>query len=425
MSSRTLLAAALAALPVLSTASAQTLTDPGLTVAPFATGLNLPTQMRFIGTNDVLVTEKNTGRVRRIVDGVTQPNPVLDLNVSTSSERGLLGLTLDPGFATNGFVYLYYSATTGSDGGAWLDNRLTRFTWNGTALGNQVLLQTFGTAADGLPQGPNHDGGPLTFGPDGKIYGVTGDLNRSAAEQNNQSLPGTSARVGGVYRLNADGSTPSDNPFVLEADVNLRRWYGYGVRNSYGLAFDPVTGNLWDTENGPDQYDEINLVQRGSNSGWIKIMGPDSRDPQGVADLVTLNGAFYSDPEFSFLSPVAVTGLVFTAGSALGSAYDNALLVADSNNGNIYRFTLNATRTGFVLSGGLADLVADNLTERNSLRLGTDFGALTDLQIGPDGAVYATSIGEGTIYRLVPEPTGAALLLLGFAALAIRRKRHA
>ena len=121
--------------------------------------LDLPTQIRFIGPNDFLVTEKNTGRVRRVQNGVVSPTIALDLNVANDSERGLLGLELDPNFPTNRFVYLYYSATTGGDGGAWLDNRLSRFTWNGSTLGSEVVLMTFGSAADGEATGPNHDAG--------------------------------------------------------------------------------------------------------------------------------------------------------------------------------------------------------------------------------------------------------------------------
>ena len=425
MASRNFLAAVLAALSSILHASAQTFTDPALSATPYATGFSLPTQIRFIAPDDLFVTEKNSGQVKRAINGVMQPGPILDLNVSFDSERGLLGLALDPGFATNNFVYLYYSATSaGVDGGAWLENRLSRFLWNGAALVNETPLATFGTSSDGQAQGPNHDGGPITFGPDGKLYGVTGDLNRSAAEQNNQSLAGSSSAVGGVYRLNSDGTNPGDNPFVAETNPAFDRLFAYGVRNSYGLAFDPVTGNLWDTENGPNVYDEINLVARGFNSGWVQLMGPDGRDPQGLGDLVNLSGGAYSDPEFSFLTPVAVTGLVFPTGSALGPAYDNALLVADSNNGNLYRFTLNATRTGFVLGGGLADLVADDLDERHAVRLGQGFGALTDLQVGPDGAVYATDLVQGTIFRIVPEPAAATLLVLGAGLLAIRRKRQ-
>jgi hypothetical protein len=179
------------------------------------------------------------------------------------------------------------------------------------------------------------------------------------------------------------------------------------VRNSFGLAIDPVTGDLWDTENGPDSYDEVNRIPAGTNSGWNRIMGPDGRDPQGVADLFAMPGgaSVYSDPEFSWLQTIAPTAIVFPAGSALGAAYDDVALVGDVNLGQIYRFPLNGSRDAFdaaALPVNLQDLVADSATERNQLRLGQGFGGVTDLKIGPDGALYVVGIGIGTIYRIAP-----------------------
>ena len=117
-------------------------------------------------------------------------------------------------------------------------------------------------------QGPNHNGGPIAFGPDGKLYGITGDLNRNEAEQNYQAQANNSSQVGGIYRLNDDGTVPGDNPFSGHSNADFHRWFAYGIRNSFGLTFDPATGNLWDTENGPGSYDEVNLVAPGFNSGW-------------------------------------------------------------------------------------------------------------------------------------------------------------
>jgi aldose sugar dehydrogenase len=413
---------------MVSPSMAQDVIDGNLTVTPYATGLSSPTQIRFIGDNDLFVTEKATGVVQRVINGGA-PTEVLDLNVNSADERGLLGLTLDPGFAGNGLVYVYYSVPSvtndTTDPGEWLENRLSSFVWNGTALTSETPLATFGSAADGQTEGPNHDGGPITFGPDGALYGINGDLNRDMAEQNNQSAAGSSAFVGGVYRLNANGSVPADNPFVSQANTDFHRWYAYGVRNSYGIAFDPVTGNLWDTENGPESYDEINLVASGFNSGWNEIMGPDSRDTQGVGDLVQFAGSAYSDPEFSFFAPVAVTGLAFLAPSNLDASYDDALLVGDAINGNLYLFRLNAARDGFVLPAGLTDLVADSVGERDLVEFGEGFGAITDIQIGPDGAVYVTGHANGIIYRIIPEPSSLLCLALGGAMLVgLRRGRY-
>lgn len=413
--------------PTVTTAQ-PTVTDPNIIISEHVTGLSLPTGLRFINNNanELFIIEKDSGRVRRSLNGTL--TTALDLNVATESERGLLGIELDPSFTTNGFVYLYYSLSNTGDSaspGAWVENRLSRFTYNpGTGTINplsELRLAQFGTSTDGQNRGPNHDGGPLRVGPDGKLFGITGDLNRNGIEQNNQSTT-TSATVGGVYRLNFDGTVPADNPFTSQSNTNLHRWYAIGVRNSFGIAFDPVTGALWDTENGPNTYDEINRVDRGFNSGWLDIMGPDSRDPQGIADLVNIGT--YSDPEFSFLSPVGITGIEFLHGSALGPSYNDAVIVSDNNNGNLYLFRLNANRDGFVLTGNLTDLVADNLTERNSVRFGRDFGALTELFIGPDNALYATGLGEGVIYRLalIPEP-GTLLITAALGGLCLLRRR--
>jgi glucose/arabinose dehydrogenase len=222
--------------------------------------------------------------------------------------------------------------------------------------------------------------------------------------------------------LNANGSVPATNPFTSHSNTDFHPWFAYGVRNTYGIAFDPLTGDLWDTENGPGTYDEINRITAGTNSGWNEIMGPDSRDPQGVGNLVALPGSAYSDPEFSWLDTNAPTGLAFLANSQLDADYRDGLLVGDANNGNLYLFRLNTARTGFVLTGDLADLVADNVTEQNLSRFGQGFGSVTDIQIGPEGAVYVTSIGDGTVYKILPEPSTAVMLLVGSLALAAGKR---
>jgi glucose/arabinose dehydrogenase len=406
-------------------ANAQSLLDPGLQyrVLPVS-GLAQPTGMRFIDGDSLFVIEKATGKVRLVDQG--NITDVLDLAVNSDSERGLIGIELDPNFASNGYTYLQYSRAA-ADGGAWIENRVSRFTWNGSALVNEMPILSIPTDPS-QSNGPNHNGGPLLFGPDGKLYGATGDLNRSRAEQNNQAAP-SSSHTGGLFRINPDGSIPADNPFVSNANADFHQWFAYGVRNSFGLAFDPATNRLWDTENGPSSYDEINLVAAGFNSGWNQIMGPDSRDPQNQSILVNLPGSAYSDPEFSFLTPIGVTSLQFLYGSALGAAFDDALIVGDNNTQNLYLLRLNAARDGFVLSGGLTDLVADTTAERNQLLFGQDFGVVTDLQIGPNGNLYVLSLSDGAIFEIsaVPEAGPLAMAGLGLTGLwaaTWRRRRR-
>jgi hypothetical protein len=184
----------------------------------------------------------------------------------------------------------------------------------------------------------------------------------------------------------------------------VEKYYAYGIRNSFGLAFDPFTNKLWDTENGPNSYDEINLVEPGFNSGWNKLMGPDSRDPQSVADLFTLPQSHYAEPKFSWLDPVGVTAIAFLDTDTLGAQYQGDAFVADVNNGRIYRFQLNGARNSFVLGGALSDTVADSAGELAPLVFGSGFGGITDLKVGPDGRLYVVSIKDGKIYAITAAP---------------------
>ena len=172
------------------------------------------------------------------------------------------------------------------------------------------------------------------------------------------------------------------------------------------MALDPATGDLWATENGPLSMDEINRIEPGMNGGWRRIVGPDSRHPAGEEHLFTMpgGGSFYSDPEFSWFQPIGVTSIVFALGSALGANYDSHALVGDNNNGQLYALPLDEARENFDFSAfpDLEDLVADGLdgTERDQLLFGEGFGIVTDLAIGPDGALYVASLTEGAIYRI-------------------------
>lgn len=394
-------------LAIASFAGAQTLKDHRLQVKQVVAGLSFPTTMAFIGPDDLLVLQKDDGRVRRVLGGVLQPDPVLDVAVDKASERGLLGIAIHPGFPATPFVYLYYTeSSTGDDTSGLpppLGNRVYRFTWDGSALIDPTLLLDLPVML-----GPNHDGGIITFGPDGKLYVVIGDLNRNGQLQNFPTAPppdDTSV----ILRLNDDGTIPSDNPFFTQGG-NLAKYYAYGIRNCFGLAFDPVTGKLWDTENGPDTYDEINLVEPGFNSGWEQIMGPDARDPQGIGDLFQVPGSQYSDPEFSWFHTVAPTGIVFLNSAQLGEQYQNDIFVGDFNTGTLYRFKPNVTRKGFDFENpDLADLVADTEGELEELVLGTGFGGISDLKVGPDGLLYILSITEGKIFVVSRAPAVSCL----------------
>ncbi len=395
--------------------AAQTVDDPALHVQLVTGGLSTPTSMAFVAPGDILVLQKNDGKVRRVRNGVLQAAPVLDLPVSFDSERGLLGIAVSRDDPPHVFLYFTEAA---ADGQPPIANRVYRYTWNagpGTLTNPQLVLDLPATP------GPNHDGGVITLDAQGRLYAVIGDLNRSGQLQNHPegAAPDNTSVI---FRVNPDGTPAAGNPFTpycsltttqtctsnagcpvgQTCQTQVARYYAYGVRNSFGLAIDPVTGTLWDTENGPTDYDEINRVAPGFNSGWNQIMGPNSRDPQDVTDLFHMPGAgeTYGDPEFSWLATIAPTAILFPRG--LGPSYDNVVLIGDVNTGNLYRLPLNATRTGFEVAGipGLADLVADSTAERDELKMGSGFGGITDLEEGPDGSVYAVSIGLGAIYRI-------------------------
>ncbi len=400
-------------------ARAQTLVDPRLRLSVWASGFSSnPTTFAWIGAGEMLLFQKHDGKVRWVKNGVIVGD-ALDLPVNIDQERGGLGIVADPDFVHNGYVYVYYSkSTTGGDtnvNASWADNRVERYTWNGTTLGSVFgpLVAFPSDAAQG--NGPNHDGGVMRFGPDGMLYGQTGDLNRGRfggkerVEQN--TAASGSASVGGIFRIRPDGTIPSDNPFVGESDTALHLWWSYGLRNGFGLCFDPVTGELWNTENGSSNYDEICRVPRGMNSGWLKLMGPDARDATyfengfvayDESDLVVLQNSAYLDPVYSFKKPVGITAITFLTSKLFPHDLANVCVFADNNLKQLYAAKLDAARHSFVLSGGLADQVADDSVERDSLLWGKSFGVVTDAQLGPDGYLYLVDHTGQRVIRVRP-----------------------
>lgn len=294
-------------LNVVAQATGPQMASPNLGVRAVVTNLSLPTSMAFLGENEFFILEKATGRVKHVVNGEVQAT-VLDLAVNSGSERGLLGIALHPDFPINPGVYLFWTQTvTNADTTALADtpllgNRVDRFTWNGSTLTfetNVIQLRSFQADA-GQPLRGNHDGGKITFGPDAKLYILFGDNGRRGQLQNLPDGPGPAGGLaddafggpepdhahftGVILRLNDDGSAPTDNPFFVagalrggEAGANLQKVFAYGVRNGFGIAFDPFSGSLWDAQNGDDSFTELNRVEAGANLGWVQVMGPLSR----------------------------------------------------------------------------------------------------------------------------------------------------
>jgi aldose sugar dehydrogenase len=481
--------------------------DRNLGVRAVVSGLVTPTSLAFLGPNDFLVLEKNTGAVKRVVNGAVQAT-ALDLSVNNASERGLLGIALHPRFPADPGVYLYWTCRSSApldedpfrpeeqacsdDPDAMsgqpdtndilqvplLGNRVDRFEWTGSELVfDRNLKKLLAFQNDGAPDPPgqgdsaqpprgNHDGGPIAFGPDGKLYIAVGDLGRRGQMQNlrNGPTPPTAddqfggpdpddAHLSGVIlRLNDDGSTPADNPFFEagaavgdEAGANIQRVFAYGLRNTFGIAFDPASGALWDQQNADDAFDELNRVEPGMNGGWIQIMGPVDRIAQfkqieqtlppssgvpgaelqqlrwparNIADspqealsrLFVLPGSHYSDPEFSWKFAVPPAGIGFLSSRALGPQYRNDLFAGAATpltaGGYLFRFNLTGNRRKIgVDDPRLEDRVADNnakhdITESESLLFGTNFGVGTDIETGPNGNLFVVSLTHGAVYEI-------------------------
>lgn len=434
-----------------------TILDADFKIEKFASGLSAPTTMAFVG-DDVLVLQKNDGKVRLIKDGILQNDPVLDVEVSNYGEQGLLGIT-----NVNQKVYLFFTEAF-HDGGLSLENRIYKYDWDGKKLSNPSLIKR-------LPSDEvTYNGGAMVSDSKGTVYAVTGEDYKAGVLQNH--LPSESYRHFSEnarsdekaretltdsikqtlscfkvsfkhYTTNPAGWQPKNEPikenpwetnplFVLANLESCIKKFAYnelsfgnwkdtsvilqvdppgdyaamGIRNSFGLAVDPITGYLWETENGPDKFDEINMISKKFNSGWSKVAGPSEtqlQSPPGYEEYE------YDDPKFSWESPIGITGISF-ANSDQFVKYKNWLFVGDANNGNIYKFRLNSDRTGFIFdSQHLQDFVVniDTSTQSGSINepmdeilFGTNFGLISDIEFGPDGALYVVSLLEGAIYRI-------------------------
>ena len=343
--------------------------DRSLTIKEFVTGLDWPTTMTFVG-DDILVLEKNKGTVRLIQNGILQEKPVLQIPVVDHTlEHGMLGIV-----SKESSVYLYFSEADNNNQPAL--NRIFKYTWDGEALINPIHLKD-------LPAGSFvHNGGALAIDKDGTVFAVIGDIGERK----------------GILQNFPTGDA-DDTSVILQVDPP-GSYYAIGIRNSFGLAFDPITGNLWDTENGEDKFDEINLVPKKFNSGWEQVMGPNTNNISWT--IPGFQDYTYSDPEFSFEIAIGLSAITFIQ-SDLFEKLKNSVLVGDFIHGNLYAFPLNENRDGFQLEAHmLHDLVANTDDTISEILFAKDFGGVTDIEEGPNGKIYVVSILNGVIYQISP-----------------------
>jgi hypothetical protein len=395
-------------------------------------GVGFYSNMAFLGPDDILVIDKNNGTVHRIVNETLISQPLLDANVATKSERGMVGIAISPKSIANQqdnnteklgqnndtehnsikdkYVFLYFTEAKTHDGDDKegikpIGNRLYRYEFiNSSHLGNGKLLLDL----PAIP-GPAHNGGSIVIGPDNNLYLIIGNVNEFEDKHywtttENEYFGKYPDGRSGILRIDQNGKPINDGK-VLGNTFPLNLYFAYGIRNGFGIDFDPLTGKLWDTENGANFGDEINLVDPGFNSGWRKLQGiwEKQNETRSVGNITldpkNLNNfdgkGKYRSPEFSWLTPVGPTGLRFLDSQKLGKQYENDMFVGDFHTGNIYHFDLNSRRTGLSLDGPLKDKVASNSSDLEKVIFGRGFGGITDIEVGPDGYLYVLALNTG------------------------------
>ena len=437
--------------------------DENYILEEYVENLVTPINMEFVG-NDLLVIEKNSGKVMHIKNGNLVSSPVLDLEVSNYAERGLLGIT-----SVQNSVFLSFTESF-HDGGLPLGLSIYKYDWNGETLDNPILINQ-------LPLfEKTYIGGELVSDLNDNVFLVTGWSFKLGLTQNvprdesfrhfssdHLSNPDLRADVWDSFNylfscIKVSFQEQTSNPLGWQKDqpdmseipqetdllhiggnilsclrnfsydnFSNGNWehtssllkvspktetYAIGIRNSFGLGVDPQTGNLWDTENGSDNFDEINLIHEKFNSGWSQTQGPLENNLKIIDEIEHFT---YGDPKFSWEQPVGPTAIEFPNTSGF-SEYQDFIFVADTNNGIIYKLKLDESRTNFIFdTPHLKDKVV-NILDDSNVPYGTRFsefsepmdeiifaknlGIITDMKFGPDGSLYVISLLEGKIYKI-------------------------
>ena len=416
--------------------------DPNLKIELVASGLDFPTTMAFLGPDDFLILEKNTGNVKRVTNGILIEKPLLHVNTNIKDERGLLGIAVsekkkdvyDNPFSIENKelthnVFLYYIECKKKN--IDCENRVYRYELDNqnNELVNPKLLLSVPSFPD-----PSHIGGIIDIGPDENLYVTVGNFQNTIPSmvyktptQNYEDGEDGDGRAG-ILRITQDGKLVGQGIIGNEYPLNL--YYAYGVKNSFGIDFDPVTGKLWDTENGPQFGDEINLVEPGFNSGADRIygiwesneFGDILKDKKGKPTVVGINPenlvnfdgkGHYSTPEFIWVKTVAPTALLFLDSDKLGSNYKYDMFVGSADGGRLLHFDLSDKRDGLVLKGNLTDKIAYDKSEFNDTLFAEGFSIITDVKQGPDGYLYIVSglkqsktAKFGAVFRIMQKEEG-------------------
>ena len=421
-----------------------TIFDPNLKIELVTSGLDFPTTMAFLGADDFLILEKNTGNVKRVTDGVLLGKPLLHVNTNIKDERGLLGIAVSkkklsdyPYFVENKKlthnVFLYYIECNKNN--LKCENKIYRYDLDNQ--NNELINPRLLVGIPSFPD-PSHIGGIISIGPDENLYFTVGNFQNTIPSklyktktQNFEDGEAIDGRAG-ILRMTQYGSPVLDanGNGLLGNEFPLNMYFAYGIRNSFGIDFDPVTGKLWDTENGPQFGDEINLVEPGFNSGADRVYGIWESNVFGdmlknklgepivvgnhPQNLVNFEGkGHYNPPEFIWIKTIAPTGISFLDSDKLGSKYNNNIFVGSADGGRLFYFKLNDTRTGFVLNGNLTDKIAYDKTDFDEILFAEGFSIITDVEQGPDGYIYVVSGLKqsktekfGAVFRILPLEVG-------------------
>src|SRR5215467_1293370 len=394
--------------------------DPTLRVVRVISGLTMPTTMAFLGHHDFLVLQKE-GTVTRVTNGTISSHPLLNVKVGKGFTQGMLGIAISKNSKSNStYVFLYYTeslknSTNGqSQKGVStpLENRLYRYEFvNGKLINPKLLVRL---PAGTVKQDYMDNGGYIRIGPDNNVYfsvgAVTGN-NISSVQTLTQNFVNGTAVDGraGILRITQDGKPVLDKQGrgLLGDSYPLNLYYGYGLKDNFGIDFDPMTGYLWDSEPGRIINDEINLIEPRFNGGFEALQGPSIIVPAAPPNLVSFNGAGkYRDPEFTWIQKVVPTGLKFLTSNRLGDKYENDIFLGSFLNGKIYHFDLNKNRNHLIVPttfmNNYNQMPTWNSTGAVDITFGDGFGGISSLNVGPDGYLYVISLTKGIIYKIIP-----------------------